>query len=126
IWLRHNTPLLRLRQFVHGTLATEGGEIEIRWRRPDGQDMPDQDWEQTRSFAVAVKEGKCDGETAAVTLLFNGSHTATDFELPVQHDWQLAFASDADACLQGRVAELPQQTIAILLAQSIYRPPNKE
>lgn len=126
IWLRHNTPLLRLRQFVHGTLATEGGEIEIRWLRPDGQDMPDQDWEQTRSFAVAVKEGKCDGETAAVTLLFNGSHTATDFELPVQHDWQLAFASDADACLQGRVAELPQQTIAILLAQSIYRPPNKE
>jgi glycogen operon protein len=118
ILLRRDMPLLRLREYVHGRLDTEHGVIEIGWLRPDGQTMSDHDWAASRSFCVTVAEQHKDGETAAVAMLFNAAEDATEFALPAQHDWRLAFSSASGARLDERVASLPGNVITVLQARS--------
>ena len=114
--LRRSTPLLRVREYVHGTLLTEHGEVAIRWLRPDGREMSDQDWGAANTFSVAVTETRESGDISGVAILFNGAEEETEFALVRNFGWTLEFASDPDAHLGERAAILPPQTIAVLLA----------
>jgi len=50
IQLRKKTPLLRLRQHVHGSLETECGLWEVDWLSPSGTPMTDDSWASDRVF----------------------------------------------------------------------------
>ena len=118
VHLRRTTPLLRLQEYVHGTLATDHGEISIEWLMPDGRIMTDKDWKETLVLTVVVAEKKDSERESAVTVLFNGSDAGIDFAVPAGRDWQLAFASDPEAALREHATYLPQHAIAILQAMS--------
>jgi glycogen operon protein len=116
VWLRRDTPLLRVREYVHGTLLTEHGEVAIKWLRTDGKEMTDQDWGAANAFCAAITEKRGDDDRSAVAILFNGTETTAEFALEQNFDWALAFASDSEARLGERSASLPLWTIAVLLA----------
>ena len=118
VWLRRNTPLLRVREYVHGTLLTEHGEVAIKWLRPDGREMSEQDWGATHTFSVAITEKRESGDTSAVAILLNRAEKKTDFALLQDFDWTLEFASDPEARLDERTAKMPALAIAILLTRA--------
>ncbi len=118
IRLRRETPLLRLQEYVHGTLLTDHGEVSIQWLKPEAGSLGTKDWEKTLALSVLITERKDDGKSTAVALLFNGGGTTRDFELVHTHDWRLVFASDQQAALHQHTANLPQHAIAIAVADS--------
>jgi len=118
VWLRRNTPLLRVPEYVHGTLLTEHGEVAIKWLRPDGQEMSEQDWGAAHSFSVAITEEKEGSDPSGVAILFNNAEKESDFALLRNLDWALGFASDPETVLGKRAASLPPWTIAILLTRA--------
>jgi glycogen operon protein len=118
VWLRRNTRLLHLPEYVHGCLETENGAIGLNWLRPDGGVMSDHDWSSARAFCVVLSETKADGEDSAAAILINAADTTVTFDLPVitdVHDWRLAFSSAASAYAGEQTATLPALTISLLL-----------
>jgi len=118
IWLRRNTRLLRLPEYVHGCLETEHGAIEINWLRPDGGPMSDHDWSSARTFCVVLSETNADGEDSAAAILINAEDSTVTFSLPVIadiHDWRLAYSSAANRYACEQTATLPALTISLLL-----------
>ena len=118
IRLRNETPLLRLREYVHGRLQTDHGVVEIHWLRTDGQAMSDHDWSNARAFCVVLSEERVDGERSQAAILINGSSTAEVFDLPVvtkNEKWRLAFSSAVDTAVNGQAVTSPEHTISLLL-----------
>jgi glycogen operon protein len=119
VWLRRKTPLLRLREYVHGRLDTNHGVVEIRWLKPDGQAMSDHDWSSARTFCVVLSETSANGEHSAAAILINGSDTASTFVIPEfddADDWRPEFSSAADAVVSEQTATLPAFAISLLLS----------
>jgi len=118
IRLRSETPLLRLREYVHGLLHTDHGIVEISWLRPDGQAMSGHDWSQARAFCVVLSEEIADGRYSSVAILINGLDKTQVFDLPAtsnKSDWHLSFSSSVDTYIHGQVATSPEYTISLLL-----------
>jgi len=110
IRLRREIPLLRLQEYVHGQLETELGLIEIRWLRPDGRDMCDDDWAEKRAFCAVLSE-----TNSAATILINGSNETVAFSLPAIADWQAVFSSSTDVLVNELTVTLPEFTISLLM-----------
>jgi glycogen operon protein len=111
IQLRKKTPLLWLRQFVHGSLETEDGRWEIDWLNPSGAPMTDADWAGDRAFCMMMSELGA-GKKSSVATLINGSDVACEFSLLTNSEWQLAFSTSATT---GSETMLEALSIALLL-----------
>ena len=119
IWLRRNTPLLRLREYVHGRLDTNHGVVEIKWLTPNGQAMSDHDWSSSRAFCVFLSETNTDAEQSAAAILINGSDTTSTFVLPEFDNadvWRPEFSSAVDAVINEQTATLPAYAVSLLLS----------
>ncbi len=91
IQLRKAHPTFRRRRFLLGEDA-RGSEADIRWLRPDGEALTDEDWNSrsTRAFGaflngMAIRSVTEQGERIIdddFTLLFNPHHEAVEFVLP--------------------------------------------
>jgi len=114
IRLRRETPLLRLREYIHGKLETEHGIVEIDWFGPDGERMRDRDWADGGVFCACISESDSTRGDSAAAILINGSSSGKDFRLPGSDGWRLAFSS-ASAELGGERVSLPGPGIALLL-----------
>jgi len=90
--LRRDHPIFRRRRFFQGR-KIRGSELEdVKWLRPDGQEMDDDDWGThfVRSFAMllggdAMMEGNDQGERVTddtFVLCFNAAPDGVDFVLP--------------------------------------------
>ena len=90
--LRRDHPIFRRRKFFHGR-KIRGSELEdVKWLRPDGREMDDEDWEThfVRSFGMllggdAMMEWNDEGERVyddTFLLLFNAAEDAVAFTLP--------------------------------------------
>jgi isoamylase len=113
--LRRETPLLRLREYVHGKLETEYGIVEIDWSAPTGEPMLAADWADGGAFCACISEtGGTHGDSAAA-ILINGSPSITTFSLPGSDGWRLAFSSSTAARLAGERVTLPGPGTALLL-----------
>ena len=96
IRLRKQTPLVRLRQYVHGSLETESGYWKIEWLSPSGAPKTDDCWAIGRAFCMMMSESGADIKSS-VAILINGSDVACEFSMPSIGEWQLAFSTSADA-----------------------------
>ncbi len=94
VQIRHDFPVLHRRKFFQGR-KIRGGEIrDIRWLRPDGQDMTEDEWEhsQVRVLGMllngqAMDERNEQGEQIkgdVIMLLINGHDQDINFVLPGQ------------------------------------------
>jgi glycogen operon protein len=120
--LRAAHPVLRRRRFPDGA--------DLRWLRPDGQDMREADWDGgvARSLAVlldgtAIGEPGPRGETIEdddLLLLMNAHDAAIAFTLPAARGgaWRrlLDTAADADDAPAGEVVEVPGRALVVLAA----------
>jgi isoamylase len=76
IALRRRHPLLRQPRFLHGN-GTGDGAPDVRWIRPDGEDMQPEDWDapHTRSFGLLL----CGTDDDQLLILFNAHHEPVRF-----------------------------------------------
>ncbi|MEO3385351.1 glycogen debranching protein GlgX [Mesorhizobium sp. CAU 1741] len=83
--IRRSHPVLAQPTFLHGAL-TSNGDPNVVWRRPDGHQMDQQDWDnpETRAMAVQLTDG-----TQRLLMLFNAHHEPLDFVLPEGLRWTL-------------------------------------
>jgi glycogen operon protein len=117
IRLRRETPLLRVREYVHGQLETEHGVVEIQWLRPNGQPMTDDNWTQAGAFCVLLSEANAVPTFSAAAILINRTGTSESFSIPViGGEWQLAFSSSVDSAVSEQTAVLPELAISLLLS----------
>ncbi len=54
IRLRRARPILRRTAFFHGRAVGASGTKDITWLRPDGQEMQDQDWHQSKTPCLGI------------------------------------------------------------------------
>jgi glycogen operon protein len=115
IRLRKATPLLRLRQYVHGRLQDDDGIVEIGWFSPQGERMADADWQNAASVSVLISRTAASGQEQRVAILINGTQSQQPFFLPGEHSWQVAFASAPCPVSAAGSVELDASGIALLL-----------
>ena len=109
-------PLLKIGEYVHGTLQTDDSLIEIGWYSAEGQAMDEHAWSGNAEICVVLSETGNDGSASAVAVVINGSLATHDFQIPGGQDWRLAFSSSDDARLGERVLTMPERAIALLIS----------
>lgn len=97
IWLRRETPLLRIDSYVHGTLERDDETIDISWINQDGEHKHDHEWASSRGFTLFVSSKRAEEKESAVAVVINGNQEETRLRLPkpdFAYQWRLAFCSD--------------------------------
>ncbi len=98
IALRRSRPLLRHPSFLHKAAVGEE-PVEVRWLRPDGEEMEPDDWHNpaARTLGLLIRN------KPALLALFNSHFEEVPFSLPVRgRGWGLLLDTAA-----GRVPERP-------------------
>jgi glycogen operon protein len=112
--------LIRMRRDIpwlqHGQWP--GRDLQVRWLRPDGQPLDENDWKAPRAHLALL--GTLDGHEAL--LLLNASQDAVRYTLPggATPPWQLAVRTDAvDRFAASEIAtnpiEVPGRTVMVLV-----------
>jgi glycogen operon protein len=120
IWLRRETRLLRLTNYVHGTLRLENSTIQNRWINRDGKIKQSHEWESSNAFSVLIEEKAASGD-AAVAILINREPENAVLRLPISESktrWRVAFSSgDCDeVAVRGLEIGVPALSITLLTA----------
>ncbi len=119
VWLRRENSLLRIEDYVHGSLERADSLVEIHWINRDGEIKQSEEWAGSRAFSVLIEEKFGDGGYSAVALFINRYDEATRLLLPKNAEkssWHVAFSSSADkgAMLDGRAVNVPALSVALL------------
>jgi glycogen operon protein len=132
--LRAGTPLLRRQRFFSGVVDPVGGEKDVLWLRPDGQEMKTPDWQDEGARALGMlipresnfEEDEEGHAVVAETLfaIFNAGTRAVRFRLPVHHApgvWRhtLCSAGSVERRLRGASVRVPPRSASLLT----YREP---
>jgi glycogen operon protein len=121
IRLRRETPLLRLPEYVHGTLDRDGATIRIDWFNQQGDAKQGAEWADSRAFTKVISEARDDGVVSAIAILVNADDQPARMRLArggPQLDWRLAWcsASKGVGFDDGSTVSLPGRCIALLRA----------
>jgi glycogen operon protein len=121
IWLRRETPLLRLPQYVHGELELPEGTVRIDWINQYGDTKQEAEWAHSRAFTKVITCSKPDGSESAVAILVNAHDHKADMRLSRserKRDWRVAFCSarKEPKMTDARKVTLPAQSIALLVS----------
>jgi glycogen operon protein len=121
--LRREHPVFRRRHFFQGR-KIRGSELEdIRWLRPDGQEMTDEEWNSdVRAFGIllggdAMMEWDEQGERVAddtFLLLFNGAPEPIAFTLPstpTPANWEVVVDTSRPAAEQEGRKQAPESSL---------------
>jgi len=119
ILLRHEQPLLRIDDFVHGTLQLEDRTIRNRWINKDGDTLQSDEWAENRAFSVVIEEISTKTGFAAVAILFNRYAETTTLRMTDRgfaKNWHVAFSSGENptASIQGRDVTVPGLSVTLL------------
>lgn len=121
IWLRREIPLLRLQQFVHGTLELPDGAVRVDWMNQEGDTKQGTEWAHSRAFTKVISCRKEDGSESAVAILVNAHHHTADMRLSRSErvrDWRIAFCSSREEPQldDSRKVTMPAHSVALLVA----------
>jgi glycogen operon protein len=121
--LRREHPVFRRRHFFQGR-KIRGSELEdIRWLRPDGREMEDEEWNSdVRSFGIllggdAMMEWDEQGERVeddTFLLLFNGAPEPVAFTLastPTPANWEVVVDTSRRAVEQEGRKQAPESSL---------------
>ncbi len=122
IWLRREIPLLRLRQYVHGTLQLPDGSVRIDWINQEGDTKRGTEWAHSRAFTKVITRVHKDGDESKIAILINAHDHDAEMRLSrggVKNDWRVVFCSAEEGfeLNGGRTAAMPKQSIVLLVAE---------
>jgi glycogen operon protein len=120
IHLRRENPLLRLPQYVHGTLEVEDGVVRIDWINQQGDTKQASEWADSRAFSKVITHMRTDNSESSVAILVNAHHHAAHMRLSRstrKQDWRVAFCSSREEIEfeDERTVLIPERSIALLL-----------
>jgi isoamylase len=94
VGFRRSRTRLQPKRFLHGHRITNGFP-DVRWLRPTGEDMSDEDWQDPWMKAFGLLH--CDEHGACMLILINGHPGAVGFQLPRElgvSEWKTAMRTD--------------------------------
>lgn len=114
IWLRRNSPQLRMPDYIHNPPAGATAEHRFEWYDDQAEPLVGDSWNYCQAFAVlmADRNGSC-------LLVINASEASADMRLPtIESQWQLQFASCKARLLFEPDAKIriPDHSLALLTA----------
>jgi isoamylase len=119
--LRRELPLLAAPQWIRGEAVAEDGPPGVRWLRPDGAAMRQDDWTNGLVKALAVLLADAAGNAALV--LSNAAFVDVDFILPDpdgDRAWRLRLDSgsgaidpDGETVEPGATVEVPARSMRL-------------
>ncbi|MBT8101581.1 MAG: glycogen debranching protein GlgX, partial [Gammaproteobacteria bacterium] len=83
ILLRRENHLLRLDDYVHGTLQKAGSTIDIRWINREGETKRSDEWAVSHAFSVVIEEKRAADPASRVAVLINRHRDQTVLYLPL-------------------------------------------
>jgi isoamylase len=121
IWLRREIPLLRLRQFVHGSLELADGSVRVDWINQQGDTKRGTEWAHSRAFTKVITRIYNDGSEMKIAILINAHDEAAQMRLShsgMKHNWRIVFCSAEEGFeLNGGMSvDMPEQSIVLLMA----------
>ncbi len=119
MWLRRETPLIHLAEYLHGTLEVGRNIIEINWFNADGRPIQDHKWASTKAIGMIVYEGRAGAATNAVAKLINRTEEPINFRIPTVDAigaWRVAFSTCDGAMLGPKKVSLPALSVVLLVA----------
>ncbi len=118
VWLRRENSLLRIEDYVHGSLERDDSLVEIHWINKDGEIKQSEEWAESRAFSVLIEEKFGDGGYGAVAIFINRYDETTRLRLPKNAEatsWHVAFSSSAEtAILDDKAISVPALSVALL------------
>lgn len=119
VWLRRENSLLRIEDYVHGSLERSDSLVEIHWINKQGEIKQSKEWAGSRAFSVLIEEKFGDGGYSAVAIFINRYDETTRLLLPKNAEkssWHVAFSSAADKTdmLDGHAVNVPALSVALL------------
>ena len=122
IWLRRKTPLLRLQEYVHGSLELESGVVRVDWINQDGDTKQATEWAHSRAFSKIISRAKKDESESAIAILINAHHHPARMRLSrrgISRNWRVAFCSAGEELEldDGRTGMMPEMAIALLVTE---------
>ena len=120
IWLRREIPLLRLHQFVHGTLELSDGTVRVDWINQKGDEKQGAEWAHSRAFTKVITRTRKDGSESKIAILINAHHDAAEMRLSrsgTRHEWRIVFCSAEEGfeLNGGTTVAMPEQSIVLLV-----------
>ncbi len=121
IWLRRESALLRIEEYVHGSLRHGNSNIEISWINRNGDHKHGDEWAYSRAFTLQIKSSNDRGQVSVIAIAINGNHEPTTLRVPAPKGataWRIAFTScdELDDEIAGENLELSGRSIALLLS----------
>ncbi len=121
IHLRRENPLLRLQQYVHGTLQRGDDVVRIDWINQQGDAKQGAEWADSRAFTKVITQLSKNGSESAVAILLNAHHHDAHMRLSRsahRYEWRIAFCSATQEIEfeDARTVLMPARSIALLLA----------
>jgi len=121
IWLRREIPLLRLQEYVHGTLELPDGSVRIDWINQEGETKQGTEWAHSRAFTKVITRSHGDGNESKIAILINAHHESAEMRLSrsgTPHDWRIVFCSAEEGFeLDGdTTVTMPEQSIVLLVS----------
>ena len=121
VLLRRETPLLRLPEYVHGSLSLTEGSIRIDWINQDGHKKQEPEWAHSRAFTKVISRRNRDATETAIAILINAHDDPSTMRLARSdraREWRIAFCSGQDGPEFDGEQQLvmPALSIALLLS----------
>lgn len=119
VWLRRETPLLRIDEYLHGTLNREYSTIRNCWLNKYGEIKRNDQWAVSDAFSALIEEIGATNRITAVAILVNRYHKRTILKLPsssLAANWRVVFSSDRKpgATIDGLDVTVSGQSITFL------------
>ena len=137
IAFRHDNPVLRQKRFLHSIPRPEDGMADLVWRRPDGREMCDADWNASELRFVGVETRMAHSTPAyerrfdALYIVFNAGEDvkATMPEAQEDHVWRRVFDTSAtpDDAHPPAAAHVRANSVAVFrMTRDVARRPRPE
>ena len=111
IWLRRETPLLRLQDYVH---SDQSPESRFEWFNLHGEPKQGEEWANSQIFSMLIKQA---GDAAAIVI--NGHDQAAEITIPASNRaWRIVFTTSESKLEEPEDGKLNLDALSITLLLS--------
>jgi len=117
IWLRRESALLRIEDYLHDSLAIGDSRVDIGWINAAGEAKHDHEWSESKAFTLTMSSHRNDGSETALAISINSHAEETTLRLPPSaHSWRVSWSTGVthETLSTDRTLTLSGRSIALL------------